>query len=317
MADRLQLETDGRDWPHREASRLIESGGIRWHVQMMGAGPAILLVHGTGASTHSWRDVMPVLAQRFTVVAVDLPGHGFTGMPAEPDGLSLPGMARGLAKVLQEIAVSPRIAAGHSAGAAILARMCLDGALRLDTLISLNGAILPLGGIAGRIFSPIAKLLVSFEFVPRFAAGRNADPKVIEGYLANTGSRLTPEGIALYGRLARSPGHVGAALGMMANWDLEAMEPELPRLTPRVVLVAAALDGMIKPNDAFRLRDRLASSEVVFLRDLGHLAHEERPAEIAELILARAVQAGILAAPEPAASVPRGGPAVAPAAGGP
>jgi magnesium chelatase accessory protein len=55
---------------------------------------------------------------------------------------------------------------------------------------------------------------------------------------------------------------------------------------------------MIKPNDSFRLRDRLANAEVVFLRDVGHLAHEERPAEIAELILSRAVQAGILAAPE-------------------
>jgi len=306
-SSRLDFNRDGRDWPHRETSRFIESSGLVWHVQIMrpdgatadaGGAPAIVLIHGTGASTHSWRDVMQILAHRMTVVAMDLPGHGFTSMPQDGAGLSLQGMATGVAELLSKLGIAPRIAVGHSAGAAILARMCLDRRLDLDTLISLNGAILPLGGLAGTIFSPIAKLLVGLDFVPRYAASRNADPSVLRGYLANTGSTLDARGLELYGTLARSPGHVAAALGMMANWNLPAMEAELPKLTPRLVLVAAALDRMIKPNDSFRLRDRLANAEVVFLRDVGHLAHEERPAEIAELIVSRAVQAGILAAPE-------------------
>jgi magnesium chelatase accessory protein len=297
---RLDFARDGRDWPLREASRFVDAGGLRWHVQITGAGPPILLVHGTGASTHSWRDVTPILARRFTVVAMDLPGHGFTAMPDEDAGLSLGGMAGGVAALIEALDVRPRIAVGHSAGAAILARMSLDRRVALDTLVSLNGAILPLGGIAGSIFAPIAKFLVSLDFVPHYAARRNADPQVLQGYLANTGSTLDARGLELYGRLARSPGHVAAALGMMANWNLQAMEADLARLTPRVVLVASGLDRMIKPDDSFRLRDRLRSAEVVYLRDLGHLAHEERPDEIAAIVLARAVQAGILPAPETA-----------------
>ena len=297
MADRLDFDTDGRDWPHREASRFVEAGGLQWHVQIMGSGPPVFLVHGTGASTHSWRDVMPLLAARFTVIAPDLPGHGFTSMPRSSEGLSLPGMAAALASLLEALNVKPEIAAGHSAGAAILARMCLDHKLALKSLISLNGAILPLAGLAGRIFSPIAKALVSFDFVPRLAASRNSDPAVITGLLGNTGSKLDARGTQLYAILARSPGHVAAALGMMANWDLAALEPDLPRLSARVVLVAAGLDKMIKPDDSFRLKDRLPNAEVVYLRDLGHLAHEERPAEIAALILQQGVQAGILPAP--------------------
>jgi magnesium chelatase accessory protein len=287
MSDRLDFETDGSDWPNRAASRFVAAGGIAWHVQVMGAGPALLLVHGTGASSHSWRDMMPSLSERFTVVAPDLPGHGFTQMPASAQGLSLPGMAAGLAALMQALAVRPQIAAGHSAGAAILARMCLDRQLALKSLVSFNGAILPLAGMAGRIFSPIAKALVGLDFIPRFAASRNADPKVLTGLLGNTGSTLDPRGVELYGRLARSP----------ANWDLNAMEPDLPKFEPRVVLVAAGLDRMIKPDDSFRLRDRLPHAEVVYLRDLGHLAHEERPAEATALIKQQAVQAGILAAP--------------------
>jgi magnesium chelatase accessory protein len=296
-AERLDWATDGRDWPNRAASRFVEAGGLRWHVQVMGQGPDLLLIHGTGASTHSWREMMPLLARRFRVVAPDLPGHGFTAMPKHAQGLSLPGMAVGVAQLMTAVGVAPEIAAGHSAGAAILARMSLEGTLGLKTLISLNGALLPFGGIAGRIFSPIAKMLVNSEFVPRFTARRAADPDVLARFIGNTGSKLDATGTALYGQLARSPGHVAAALGMMANWDLNALAPDLPRLTPRVVLVAAGLDKMIKPDDSFRLREQLAHAEVVYLRDLGHLAHEERPAELAELIIRQAVQGGLLSAP--------------------
>ena len=80
--DDLSWERDGRDWPNREASRFVEAGGLRWHVQQMGRGPVLLLLHGTGASTHSWRALLPLLAKSFTVVAPDLPGHGFTATPS-------------------------------------------------------------------------------------------------------------------------------------------------------------------------------------------------------------------------------------------
>ena len=57
----------------------------------MGDGPDLLLLHGSGAATHSWRDLAPLLARDFRVIAPDLPGHGFTETPGG-DGLSLPGI---------------------------------------------------------------------------------------------------------------------------------------------------------------------------------------------------------------------------------
>lgn len=66
------------NWPHRDCSQFIEAAGLSWHVQRMGEGPALLLLHGTAAATHSWAGLMPLLARRFTVIAIDLPGHGFT-----------------------------------------------------------------------------------------------------------------------------------------------------------------------------------------------------------------------------------------------
>src|SRR3954447_16458792 len=115
---KLDWDRDGGDWPNRDASRFVSAAGIRWHVQEMGDGPVLLLLHGTGASTHSWREVMPRLASRFRVIAPDLPGHGFTdALP--PRRLTLPGMAAAIAGLLATLGAKPAMLVGHSAGAAI------------------------------------------------------------------------------------------------------------------------------------------------------------------------------------------------------
>jgi len=283
MSGSLDWDRDGADWPHRDASRFVSAGGVRWHVQQMGAGPVALLLHGTGAATHSWRDLMPLLAPHLTLVAPDLPGHGFSSCPSAA-GLSLPGMAKAIGALLAALDARPAVVIGHSAGAAILARMCLDGAIAPGCLVSLNGALLPLGGFLGRMFSPAARLLAEIPAVPRLFAWRASDRSVVERLIRNTGSRLDAAGIALYARLAANPGHVAAALGMMAGWDLDALACDLPRLSTPLMLVVGGEDGTIAPSEAYRVRALVPHARVEYLRGLGHLAHEERPEVVAALI---------------------------------
>lgn len=297
MSDRLVWDDDGRCWPNRSASRFVIAGGLRWHVQVLGSGPVVLLVHGTGAATHSWRDLAPLLAEHFTVVAPDLPGHGFTEAPPA-HRLSLPAMAAALGELLLALGLAPALAVGHSAGAAILARMCLDDRIAPVALVSLNGALLPLHGMQGHLFSPIAKLLATTSLAARLFAWRARDPAVIARLIDNTGSALDPAGVELYARLARNPGHVAAALGMMAHWNLRPLERELSALTPPLVLVAADRDRMVTPGHALRVRRLVPGATVVRLSDLGHLAHEERPAEVAALVLRLAREQRVLPAVE-------------------
>jgi magnesium chelatase accessory protein len=273
-------ERDGLDWPNRAASQFVRAGGLRWHVQVMGSGPAVLLIHGTGSATHSWRDLAPLLARHFCVVAPDLPGHGFTEMPAD-GGMSLPGMAEGLVALLRVLEVQPALVAGHSAGAAILARMCLDGAITPRGLVSLNGAFLPL---AVQFFSPLAKFLARVPVVPQVFAWHVADRKVVERLMDGTGSTLDSRGMDLYARLMRRPGHASAALAMMANWDLRPVQQDLPRLAPRLLLIVGGNDRTIRPDDARRVAALVPGATIEILDGLGHLAHEEKPAEVAELI---------------------------------
>jgi magnesium chelatase accessory protein len=293
MSDRLVWERDGRDWPSRAASRFVPAAGFRWHVQQMGQGPVLLLVHGTGAATHSWRGLAPLLARRFTVVAPDLPGHGFTE-PPPGGGLSLPGMAGALGALLEALGARPALAAGHSAGAAILARMSLDRLIAPAGLVSLNGALLPLSGLPGTLFAPLAKLLAATSLMSRLFAWRAADRAVIERMLKDTGSTLEPAGVELYGRLARNPGHVGAALGMMASWELRELERDLPRLEPRLLLVVGGNDRTIPPAHALRVKRLVPGAALVTLAGLGHLAHEERPEAVAELVVGFACDTGVL-----------------------
>ena len=289
----LDWARDGADWPHREHSRFVATSQLRWHVQRWPApkedAALVLLLHGTGAATHSWRDFAPLLAEQFAVLAVDLPGHGFTR--ALRDGgaapLSMPGMARALAELLQAIALSPQLIVGHSAGAAIALRLCLSGLVQPQQVIGLNAALLPLSGLAGQVFSPVAKLMALMPGVPQLFARRAQDAGVLERLLDGTGSQIDATGRALYRRLVSDPGHVAGALGMMARWDLPTLAAELPQLHTPLDLVVGLKDRTIPPAQAEAVLARLPAglgARAVYLEGLGHLAHEEAPAQVAALV---------------------------------
>ncbi len=290
---RLDWARDGADWPNRDCSRFVQAGAVRWHVQVAGDGPALLLVHGTGAATHSWRDLLPLLAKDFTVVAPDLPGHGFTS-PGHGAASSLPGMAGGLAALLAALDIAPVGAVGHSAGAAVVTRMALDGRLgSAQALVSLNGALLPWRGVPGAMFAGTARLMSMAPLVPTLFARRAQDPRALERLLASTGSTLDARGRTLYARLIRNPGHVAGALALMARWDLRPLVAALPRLDTPLVLVVGERDGTVPPAEADRVRTYLPAARIVRQPGLGHLAHEEAPDRTAALI--REICAGTLA----------------------
>ncbi len=279
MARRLDWDVDGRDWPLREASRFVRDGDLRWHVQLIGSGPIVLLLHGTGASTHSWRELAPRLAHRHTVVMPDLPGHGFSSRGSARQ-MTLPGMAQavhGLLRALAPVIDAPpggrlQAAIGHSAGAAVAARLALDGRIDTPVLIALNGAFLPWGGPVGRLFSPLAKLLASAGWVPGLFARRATDPAVVRRLVEGTGSRLDEAGLAFYRRLVSSPAHAEAALAMMANWELQPLWDALPGLRPALHLVVGEADRAVPPSQARRLCARVPGATLHPLPGLGYLA---------------------------------------------
>jgi len=271
----LEWDIAGRDWPHRTASRFVRAGGLVWHVQEMGEGPAVVLLHGTGAATHSWRSLMPLLARDTRVIAMDLPGHGFTrGRPS--GGLTLPGMATAVTELLAALDVAPARLIGHSAGAAIALRM-VHGGFEVPEVIGLNPALMPFPGLFAPLFQTLARALVLNPLVPRLFAATTRGAGDTERFLErSTGSRIDAEGLRCYGLLLGNAHHCRGALEMMAGWDLAGLQRDLPAIATRVHLIHGDRDKAVPTSAAERAARLLPGAALTVLAGLGHLAHEER-----------------------------------------
>lgn len=268
------------DWPHRDRSERIAVAPHEWHVQSMGEGPTVLLIHGSGGATHSWRDLMPILARRRRVVAVDLPGQGFTraGRPR----FSLDAMAADLSALALSRGWAPRAVVGHSAGAAVALRMALDAVVPPERIVGVNAALGSFEGAAGVVFPAVARTLVANPFTG-FAVSRFASERATRRMLASMGSEIDAGGLRHYARLFGSPGHVQATLRMMASWDLAPLRRRLPEVAAAVLLIVGEGDGAVPPAVSEAAARRLPRARVERLPG-GHLVHEERPEETARAI---------------------------------
>lgn len=270
-------------WPRQRNSHYPQAAGLRWHVQQYGAGPRVLLLHGTGASSHTWAPLAALLEGHFEVLAPDLPGQGFTDV-APPEQASLEGMSRAVASLLKERSFVPEIIVGHSAGAAVAATLCLQGACNPKLLIGVNAALLPFGRVAAPVFSRAARVLASLPVFPQLVALHAVSRKPVERMIRQTGSDSSEAMIRCYRSLISMPRHVAGTLRMMANWDLPQLERNLDRLEPQLCLLTCANDTVVSPTQAEELVQRFPSTRLSCADALGHLGHEEAPAWFAEEI---------------------------------
>jgi len=278
-------------WPHAAFSRFVQLPGQRWHVQVCGSGPVLLLLHGTGASSHSWRALLAPLAAHYTVVCPDLSGHAFTTQHASQRP-TLEHMAAQLQALLQQLQLWPHAVVGHSAGAAIGAQLLLQTQWPRPALIALNPAWLPPQGVASWLFPAAARLLTMNALAAGLLARAGRQPGVVEALIQSTGSRLDAEGLGLYQRLLQSPGHVQAVLAMMRAWRLEALARALPGLGGPVLVHLGGNDRTLGEEQAAQACALVPQAAVVRVPGLGHLAHEEAPAQTSAHILEWLSQTG-------------------------
>lgn len=271
------------DWPHRAFSHHIRHAPHLWHVQIMGAGPTLLLLHGAGAATHSFRHLMPLLQSEFRLIALDLPGQGFTVSGARHRS-SLDAMAEDIAALVAAEGWAPAAIIGHSAGAAIalrLAEIAPPGAV-----IGLNAALGSFEGVAGWLFPVMARLLARLPMVPEIFSRFAGTPAQVHQLLVSTGSHLDPSGEALYLHLLRRPSHVAATLAMMAQWDIDGLLSRLPGLSLPCLFLSAEGDKAVPPKVSSRAAARMTRARWLDLPGFGHLVHEEAPEPVAQAIRA-------------------------------
>lgn len=276
----MRWPTDLDGWPMSDASRKVLCRPHRWHIQEAGQGDTVLLLHGAGGATQSWRGVFPELAKTHRVIAIDLPGQGFTELGAR-SRCGLHHMAEDIAALMDQEGWQPRAVIGHSAGAAIALQLALRG--KTNHVIGINAALSNFRGVAGWLFPMMAKALALNPLSAKLFSAA-ATQSSVHNLIKGTGSTLDKEGEGLYLRLVRDVSHVDATLAMMSQWSLDRLSQELPKVPARVDLIVADGDKAVPPTSGIEAAKRLSNAHLHHVKGLGHLAHEEDPDQILDLI---------------------------------
>jgi magnesium chelatase accessory protein len=230
-------------------------------------GPSSLACSGNG----QWRDLIPKLAETHHVLALDLPGHGFTASP--PRAFSgLNEMAGAIADLMLSEGWEPNRIIGHSAGAAIALR--LSQILPVDRIVGINPALDNFQGVAGWLFPLLARALAMNPLTAKLFTMGASDARA-RRLIQGTGSKLNEEGYRFYTRLMADKDHVNGALNMMARWSLDDLMASLPNTRARCLFLIGDQDLAVPPSVGVEAAKRLPYANA--FEDVGHLMHEENP----------------------------------------
>ena len=271
------------NWPMAEYSRFVPCKPHRWHVQEAGQGPLLLLLHGAGGGTQSWRNLFPLLIQSNRVICIDLPGQGFTKMGSNRR-CGLDEMAEDVLALCYDQSWVPDMIVGHSAGAAIGLRMAEMMQSKVPRVVGINAALGNFNGLAGVVFPIIAKTLAMVPFVADIFKASATRPKSVERLIEGTGSYLPTEELRWYRALVGSRDHVNGTLQMMAQWTLDDLLKRLPENTANTILIAATGDKAVPYTTSKACAEKMPNGIYHEVRDLGHLIHEEDALMISDMI---------------------------------
>ena len=155
--------------------RHISIHGHNMAYRMEGSGPAVLLLHGIAGSSRTWRDVIPRLTDRFTVIAPDLMGHGSSGKPR--GDYSLGAFASGIRDLLEVLDVEAATVVGQSFGGGVAMQLAYQHPERCERLVLVDS-----GGLGREVSWMLrAMTLPGSEYVM---------PAIFPGFIRDWGDSL-------------------------------------------------------------------------------------------------------------------------------
>ena len=248
--------------------------GVTLHVRDTGPreGQVLLMLHGFGASLHTWETWAEKLSENYRVIRIDLPGSGLS--PPDPSGIYTDLRTEQiLLALLDQLDVAQVTLIGHSIGGRIAWDMAArnpDRVTRL-VLISPDGFASP-GFDYGKPPEVPASLKLMRYILPRPLLRMSLAPAYADRDLP--GERLTDR----YFDLMRAPGGRSALLARMQQTVLTDPRPQLRRITVPTLLIWGEQDAMIPISNAADYLAALPHARLVKLPGIGHLPQEEQPA---------------------------------------
>lgn len=269
----------------------VDAGHAAWSMTVTGTGPALVLLHGLGATRSTWDAVVPLLAERFTVVSVDLPGHGESTFD-DHHAATLASLADDLERALAARGIGTFSVVGHSFGGALAIQYAMapgrvpaaDRVVLIDAgglgpeisvfvrALGWPGAAMLFDGLYSR------QMTRTFDGVRRgpagaLLAGAGSGAANLQDVLRNLANPLTRTAMRHY--LSFSVDGRGQTRGLFER-DLIIEHP---------TLIVWGEDDLILPvRQAYRAHRRLPGSKLVVLPGVGHCPPKQAPAAVAEAI---------------------------------
>lgn len=264
--------------------RQLTTQQVKWHMRIYGdaALPVCLLLHGTGASSHSMDGLARQLGGQFHVLVPDLPGHAESVLTRQ-GSMKRQGMSSAIGELLDALSLKPVCVLGHSAGAVIAIDCVAEKWVAPHRLFALNGALRPIKGSV--VFAPLARFLATAPGCSDVLAMTASLPFVSNNLLHSTGTPINPASLQRYRQLLETPAHVKNVMSMMANWTITDIHCRIAALGCPATYIACEDDPMVPCSDSRNAAARHESARLILLGQGGHLVHEIDPEMIATIVV--------------------------------
>jgi pimeloyl-ACP methyl ester carboxylesterase len=272
----------------------VQAGDTRMYYQKAGTGAPksgagdvpIVLVHGFGASSFSWRENLnPIGDAGFTVYAPDMRGFGLSDKGWDKS-MSQDAQADRLKAFMDAQGIDRAVLAGNSMGGGIVTNFALRYPDRLRGLALVDPAIYGSGnnGLASTLVSLPGIQRWGQQLVRLILADNDRNASTIKSAWFD-GSKVTPDVLSGYRRALQTPNWDISLLALMRDGMSNNLGPRLKELKVPTLIVWGEHDTWISPTNAPKLNQDIAGSELAIIKNAGHVPHEEKPAEFNQLLI--------------------------------
>ena len=276
MRDAVGQRTRSRPAPPGD---FVAAGRVRVHYVRAGEGRPVVYIHGAKGSVYDFTlSVGRRLAERYTAVAMDRPGSGFTARPTRGEN-SPQAQAEVLRAAAAQLGLEHPILLGHSFGAAVALAWALDAPDDVAAVVIICGYVLPLGGpppwVVAMLRSPA--LLSGVGALGRSRLGRPLVESAVRR--AFSPGVPPPQYVGIAPRLALETANlIGDGEDRKAAEEgLAALRTRYPGLATPLVIVVGDEDRMVPPSVSERLRALVPDSELVRVPGAGHMPQFTAP----------------------------------------
>jgi pimeloyl-ACP methyl ester carboxylesterase len=277
-ANTLVVDSRTRPAMARSGGRIVDTPVVAANVAEVGAGPAIVMIHGFGAAIDWWDEIAPALATDHRVVRIDLIGHGGTAAPAS--GYTIPRQAELVAAVLDRLGVDRVTVIGHSMGGEVATALAERNPARIAAMILIDSP--PTAGTTFTIMTDAAMTPVLGELLSHFETNEAIRRGLAQGFAPGF---PVPEKFAADLEQLTYTAFRSAHEESIAYRAAKPTNERLAALTPVPPLLAlTGTEDAIVPPEHAKYFAQVPGAKVVMIEGAGHSPMVEKPARTLELI---------------------------------